>query len=76
LNIRQVINELKSQRRQLDKAIAALERVATASKSRRKPQAASTQSPNSDRGKLVPFQPLRSSKTRLEPAITERSERH
>jgi hypothetical protein len=75
LNIRQVLDELKSQRRQIDKAIAALERVAIGRKPRQKPQSAATQSSKTDRGKLLLFKPLRTSKANREPGTRDRSER-
>jgi len=75
LNIRQVLNELKSQRRQIDKAIAALERVAIARKPRQKLQSAAAQSSKTDRGKLLLFKPLRTSKAKREPGTRDRSER-
>jgi hypothetical protein len=75
LNIRQVLNELKSQRRQLDKAIAALERVAIARKPRQKTQSAAAQSSKTDRGKLLLFKPPRTSKAKREPGTRDRSER-
>jgi hypothetical protein len=75
LTIRQVLNELKSQRRQLDKAIAALERVANTRRPRQKNQSAAAQSSKPDRGKLLLFKPLRSSKAKGEPGTRDRSER-
>lgn len=74
MNIRQVLNELKSQRRQLDKAIAALERVAIAPKLRQKKRPAPAQSLKS--GKLLLFKPRRQSKAKPQLDATERSERH